>query len=215
MESVSTSKRRLPVIGLTGGIGTGKSTAARYFQELGALIIDADRVGKEIADSNPEVKEKIKFEFGRNFFDSKGNLKRKELGNLVFANNKELQKLNNILHPLMIKIIEEKVQKDIFSNKYKMIIVDAAIIFELNQEKKFDFIVTVSSNKDICRKRILKKNGISSENFEDRFNSQINPEIKEKKSDYVIKNNGTINELRNGVNGIFNEILESFKKREI
>ena len=215
MESVSTSKCRLPVIGLTGGIGTGKSTAAAYFEELGAKIIEADEVGREVVKNNREAQEKIKSTFGGNFFDQYGNLKRKELGNLVFSDSRELQKLNSILHPLMIKIIEERVQKDIFSDKYKMIIVDAAIIFELNQEKKFDFVVTVSSNKDVCRERIQKKDGISSENFEDRFKAQISPEIKEEKSDYVIKNNGTAEELKNRVYGVFTSILENFIKREI
>ncbi|MFC1725644.1 dephospho-CoA kinase [candidate division KSB1 bacterium] len=214
-ESASTNKKRLPVIGLTGGIGTGKSTAAFYFKELGAKIIDADKVGKYLVDTDETVKQEIKSSFGEEYFDNGGNLKRKELGEVVFSDINTLQKLNNILHPLMIRNIEQQVNSLIYLDDYKMIIVDAAIIFETKQEKKFDFIVTVSSIIDKCRERIITRDGITIENFNNRVKSQLDLKIKEQNSDYIIYNNGTQDELKKEVQRVFDSVLQEFYQYEI
>ena len=214
MASASTSEKRLPVIGLTGGIGTGKSTAASYFEELGAKIIDADKVGKHLVDADENVRQEIKTAFGDKYFDKDGNLKRKELGDLVFSDQNSLQKLNNILHPLMIRNIEHEVSCSLYLTEYRMIIVDAAIIFETNQEKKFDFIVTVSSILNKCRDRIVNRDGITDENFNKRVNSQLDLKIKEQNSDYIIYNNGTPDELKKEVRKVFESILQKYYQHE-
>jgi len=199
---------RLPVVGLTGAIGAGKSTAASFFADFGAKIINADEVGKYIINNYTSVSEKIRATFGNEYFDHNGNLKRKKLGELVFSDTKQLKKLNNILHPLMLEHIVKQVKKYKYSDKFKMIIVDAAIIFELNQQKKFDYIITVSSNIKECMKRSVKKYQISEKNFYDRLNSQIDPEEKIKLSDFVIKNDSTLDNLKFNVKVIFDKILD-------
>ncbi len=199
-------------MGITGGIGSGKTSLAEIFKILGAVIIDADKVGKKVLENNKNVFKKIINEFGKDVIEKENKISRKKLASIVFNDREKLDKLNSIIHPPMIKLIKEEISKEFKQKRNPMIVVDAALIYEAKMEDKFDYIINVCADVKNRMKRTALKNKISKKEVERRINSQILEEIKIKKSHYNIENNGTIEELK--INGeiIFNKILKDFYK---
>ena len=151
-------------------------------------------------------------QFGNNIINSNNKIDRKMLARNVFEDAKELEKLNTIIHPPMIKKIEEKIRDELKTKRSPMIVVDAALIFEAKVENKFDFIVNVSSNIENQIKRLSRRNKMSKKEVINRMESQISPETKKNKSDYNIENNGTEKELKIKAGILYKEILTDFAK---
>ncbi|RKY83168.1 dephospho-CoA kinase, partial [candidate division KSB1 bacterium] len=175
---------RAPVVGLTGGIGCGQSSVAKFFKSFGAKVLNADNIGNQLLLIE-NVKKNIVRRFGKEILNKEGEIDRKILGAVVFSNNRALRKLNAILHPAMIKKICEEVAQNLKSKKYKMIVVDAALLFETGIDYKFDYIVTVFSDLKKRVERIKRRDNLSDSEIKNRINSQIPVEYKVEKSDYV------------------------------
>jgi len=199
-------------VGITGGIGSGKTSLAEIFKILGAVVIDADKVGKKVLENNKNVFKKIINEFGKDVIEKENKISRKKLASIVFNYREKLDKLNSIIHPPMIKLIKEEISKEFKLKRSPMIVVDAALIYEAKMEDKFDYIINVCADVKNRMKRTALKNKISKKEVERRINSQILEEIKIKKSHYNIENNGTIEELKINGEVIFNKILKDFYK---
>ena len=199
-------------MGITGGIGSGKTSLAEIFKILGAVVIDADKVGKKVLENNKNVFKKIINEFGKDVIEKENKISRKKLASIVFNYREKLDKLNSIIHPPMIKLIKEEISKEFKLKRNPMIVVDAALIYEAKMEDKFDYIINVCADVKNRMKRTALKNKISKKEVERRINSQILEEIKIKKSHYNIENNGTIEELKINGEVIFNKILKDFYK---
>jgi dephospho-CoA kinase len=202
----------IPLVGITGGIGSGKTSLAEIFKILGAVVIDADKVGKKVLENNKNVFKKIINEFGKDVIEKENKISRKKLASIVFNDREKLDKLNSIIHPPMIKLIKEEISKEFKLKRNPMIVVDAALIYEAKMEDKFDYIINVCADVKNRMKRTALKNKISKKEVERRINSQILEEIKIKKSHYNIENNGTIEELKINGEVIFNKILKDFYK---
>lgn len=183
------------VIGVTGGIGSGKSLFCRQLEESGALVIDVDKVARELADKNKEIRQKIKDNFGTPLFDNKGKLHRKKLAQLVFTDKRNLRKLNSIFYPPLLREIRKRIRK--IQNRYQkgIIVVDMAVIFEAQAEELFDFIVVVDAPLDLRIKRLKKDRGWTKKEITDRINSQMEMRDKIHRSNFVILNNGSVKEL--------------------
>ncbi len=169
-------------VGLTGGIGSGKTTIAKIFEVLGIPVYNSDIRAKEILYSENILK-KIKENFGEKVFE-KGILSKKKLAQIVFSDKNKLQILNNIIHPA--------VAKD-FAQWYKMqtapyIIKEAAILFESGAYKTMDYIITVYAPKNERIKRVIKRDGITEKEVLARIKNQWSDIKKIKNADYVIKN---------------------------
>ena len=172
-------------IGLTGGIGSGKTTVSKIFGALGIPVFYSD-IEAAILTRDAAVKKKICIVFGNNILDKYGRIDRKLLAKQVFSDSKKLEKLNSIIHPALAKIFEGWVKKN---NTHPYILKEAAILFESGSHKKLDFIITVTSPIQMRIERVIKRENISKKQVEERMKHQMSDKEKIKLSDFVIINN--------------------------
>lgn len=201
------------VIGLTGGIGTGKSTVSQILKDKGFPVIDLDVISHEVIEF-PSVIEKIIQSFGREVLvdDKSGNrsISREKLGKIIFADKEKRFVLNSIMHPEVLKVMHKKIL-EYKSKKYKIIFVEIQLLFEVQWEKEFDYILLVGAENDIQVKRVLERDSRSEKEAWNIINSQMPLDIKREKSDFVIENNGNIDDLNRKVDK-FLKILSEHKK---
>ncbi len=190
------------IIGLTGGIASGKSTVSKIFRELGAKIVDADIKAKEISEREDVIKE-IGNIFGKEVINSEGKIDRLKIKEIVFNNKEKLKKLNGLIHP---KVMEEfkKIKEN--TGKNDIIIFDVPLLFESGMDKMCDKIILVFTDKKIQIKRMLERDGITEELAEKIINSQMSLEEKLNKSQIHLKNNGTLEDLRKKSETIYREL---------
>ncbi|MCB0713468.1 MAG: dephospho-CoA kinase [Ignavibacteriae bacterium] len=186
------------LIGLTGSIGAGKSLVADIFRESGIPVLSADAIAKELMRDNAEMKSAIIAEFGSDVYTD-GELNRKALANLVFNDREQLEKLNVIVHPRTIA--EQGVRaKKLIEEGSRIVACEAALIFESGGDERFDYIVVVDADPEIRYRRGAERDGIDPEEVRKRDLMQIPAEEKVKRADFVITNNGSIEELREKTN---------------
>ncbi len=196
-------------IGLTGGIGSGKSTVTKILGELGAPIIDADKVGHAIyAPDGPAYQEMI-VAFGREILAPDGTIDRRKLGPLVFADAAALQRLNSIVHPKMFTRMRQMIEELRSGGERNPIVIEAAILIEANWQPLFDQIWLVTASKERVIERIERDRGLKPEQTEARIRSQLPDEQRRKYSSTVITNDGTIEELRDKVAHLWQAALAS------
>ncbi|RMG68274.1 MAG: dephospho-CoA kinase [Calditrichaeota bacterium] len=195
------------VIGVTGGTGCGQTTVANLFGELGAKVIHADEIGHRILENDPSVRKELVAAFGKSILNRDGSINRKQLGELVFKDQTKLHKLNAIVHPRMIAEVVEEMEEARQSGKYPLIVIDAALIYELSLEHMFDAIVVVTSRLKDRIRRLRDRDGLSEREIMKRIQSQIPVQEKTRWADYVIRNNGTLEDLRHHVEGVYRKIL--------
>lgn len=170
-------------IGLTGGIGSGKSTVAGIFKVLGIPVFDADANTKIIMESDATLQTGIRSLFGNDSFID-GRLNRKFIAEIVFRNPEQLEKLNALVHPAAIRAAEAWADKQ----KSAYVIKEAALFFEAGSAEGMDYIIGVYAPKHIRIKRVMDRDAVSREAVLDRMNKQIQEEIKMRLCDYVILN---------------------------
>lgn len=200
------------IVGITGGTGAGKSIISRIFNDLGAHIIDADKVGRLTLENDEKVKEKVIASFGDSILSPDGKISRKSLGKIVFNDPAKLRLLNSIIHPPMIKTIKREINQIIQSGKNTITAVDAALIFEAEVESYFDIIIAVTADDELRISR-LQQRGLSRENALTRIHSQIPQNEKCDKAHLIVENNGTIQDLEEKATGLYKKILEQFTQK--
>jgi dephospho-CoA kinase len=172
-------------IGITGGIGSGKSTVCKIFELLGIPVYYADDVAKNILDTNFDVSKSVKGIFGAEIFNSDGKADRKKLASIVFNNKEKLAALNHIIHPAVAKDFEEWSK---IHNKHPYILKEAAILFESGAYKNVDSVITVTAPVDLRIKRVQDRDKVSREEILNRISKQLTDDDKIKRSDFVIIN---------------------------
>ena len=190
------------VIGLTGGIGTGKSTVVKRLLEKGYPVIDTDIISKEVIE-----RKNVILKICRNIDNSlveNGKINRKKLGQIVFKDKKKLDVLNSIMHPLILDEMRKQIREK--SQSYNTIIVDVPLLFEINIEKEFDIILLVYASKETQIKRIMKRDNRTEEEALNMINSQMDLDLKRKKSDYILKNDNTLEDLYTEIDKILEKI---------
>jgi len=197
------------IIGLTGGIVGGKSTVASMFRDLGAKIIDADKLGHSVILPNKPAWKKIVKIFGKDILQNDLTIDRKKLGKIVFANQALLKKLNEVTHPEITKIIKKEINlaRNATNNQGKVLIVDAALIYEAKIDRFMDKIIVVYIDKDKQIKRLIKRNNLSKEEALQRIKSQMPMKEKVKMTDYVIDNNSTLDKTKEQVEKIWKKLV--------
>lgn len=196
----------MKIIGLTGNIACGKSTVAAIFKELGATLIDADKVARDIVGKDKPALGKIINHFGNEILNKDGTLNREKLGRKVFNHKNQRQILNDITHPEIFKEINNLIEK-YRSEGQKIVIIEAALIVEREKLIKIiDKLIVVSTSKDIQIKRLKDRDGFSKEQAILRINSQIPIEEKIKYADYVIHNDSDISNIKNQVETIWKDL---------
>jgi len=190
------------VLGLTGSIGSGKSTVARMFQELGAEIIDADKVGHSLLEKK-EVRESIVKNFGSSILDKEGKIERRKLGSIVFQDRKRLEELNSIIHPL----ISSEIKRKITFSQARIIIIDAAILLETGWDSLVDKVIVVKASYETRRKRIKESNLLSSKEIEGITEAQFSQDEKIGRADFLIENEEGIEESKRQVERIWSKLV--------
>lgn len=171
-------------IGLTGGIGSGKSTVAKIFETLGIPVYYADAEAKRLMNSSETLKKVIRQNFGEATYEN-DQLNRKYLAGIVFNNPEKLELLNALIHPVTINDAEQWMQQQ--SAPYS--IKEAALLFESGAAENLDFIVGVYAPQALRIKRVMKRDGLTADEIMKRINRQVNEEMKMKLCDFVITNN--------------------------
>ena len=178
------------ILGLTWGIATGKSTVAEFFRDKKIPVICADTIAREIT-KNQEILDKISVEFGKEMIVD-GKLDRKKMREYVFVDINRVKKLNEITHPPIIEKIKEEINKN---KGNPILVVDIPLLFEGNYEFLVEKILLITCRKEIQLLRVQNRDSVSLESAESIISKQMSMEEKEKKSDFVIENNGTKEEL--------------------
>ncbi|MEJ6455895.1 dephospho-CoA kinase [Fusobacterium nucleatum] len=178
------------IIGLTGGIASGKSTVSKYLAEKGFKVYDADKIAKDISEKK-SVQEEIISTFGDKILDRNGNVDRKKLKEIVFENKDKLEKLNGIIHPKVIDFYKKLKEK----NTNEMIIFDVPLLFESGLDKICDKILVVISDYEVQLDRIVERDKIDRELASKIVKAQLSNEERIKKADVVIENNSNLEDL--------------------
>ena len=180
------------VIGLTGGIGTGKTTVSKKLRERGYPVIDLDNISREVI-KYPKVINKLVQNFGKEILldedvaISEREISRKKLGKIVFKDEKKINILNSIMHPPILKKMREEIKEA--EKKYAVVFVEVQLLFEINLEQEFDMTVLVYSDRKTQLKRVSERDGRDEEEVLNILDSQMDIEIKREKSSYIIENN--------------------------
>ncbi|WP_432664207.1 dephospho-CoA kinase [Wukongibacter baidiensis] len=197
----------MKVIGLTGGIASGKSTVSNYLRDLGAVIIDADIVAREIVEKGQPALAEIVDYFGGKVLNYDGTLNRKYLGSIVFSDPDKLQVLNKITHKRIIERIEDKIDYYRHKENLKAIFVDAALLIEMKMYLLTDEVWLVTVSKETQIERIMLRDNLSSNEAIERINSQMCLEQKKQHADVILDNSKDFNFLKEQVETVYNSIF--------
>ena len=185
------------VIGLTGGIGSGKSTVAGFLAELGAVVMELDRTGHEVL-KQPDVREKLLEEFGEEILNAGGEIDRSRLGKIAFNDYGALARLNSITHPVIDSVIEARVEK-CRSEGVGVVVLAAAALLDVGRGGQADEIWVTVTPEEVVLKRLADKGDYSEEEVKARIRSQMSGEERIKQVDVVIDTDCSLDELRERV----------------
>lgn len=185
----------MKVIGLTGGTGSGKSTVAAYLEKKGCIIIDADKISRDLTKLGGEALEPIRRRFGADVFFEDGSLDRKKLGGIVFSDDAKLRSLEEITTDIVIKKILEKVEHLKKNGFNGTVILDAPLLFECGMKDCTDENWLVTCDLENRIQRLIDRDGISRQSILDRMANQLSDEQKRMMADRVIENSGSLTEL--------------------
>ena len=195
------------VIGLTGGIGTGKTEVSGLLEKLGATIINADQVGHEAYTPHSEAWQEVVKAFGEDILQENGEVDRRKLGGIVFADPEQLTTLNGIMHPRMAAIVKEKL--GVLENQgTNVVVVEAAVLFEAGWDTLVGEVWTTESLSEKVVERLQQRNGFAPEEIRKRIASQMPSEERARRADEVIKNDGELEDLENAVREVWKRRVE-------
>ena len=194
-------------VGVTGGIGSGKSTVSRFFSALGVPVYDSDQRAKSLMQYDDTIRSKIKIEFGDNAYH-KNELNRSYLAEIVFKNESKLKQLNAIVHPVVKTDFINWLSKN---SNAKFIIKEAAIMIESGAYKDLDKLIVVNASRNQKIKWIKQRDHLSLDDIENRIQNQLSDEIRNQYADFIIENNSGKMELKQQVLSIYNKLTDQPK----
>lgn len=190
------------VIGLTGGIGTGKSEVSRLLESLGATLINADQLGHEAYTPHTETWNLVVNAFGEGILQESGEIDRRKLGAIVFADPEEMAKLNGIMHPRMARMVSDRIDS-LREDGAEVAVVEAAVLFEAGWETLVDEVWSTDSPVEAVVERLQAARGIGPEEAQKRIASQMDREERLGRSDVVVDNSGDVTGLERTVRGLW------------
>ena len=184
----------MKIVGLTGGISSGKSTVSSYLKQLKIPVIDADEVARKVVEPNSQGAREIRKTFGSDVFEEDGSLNRQKLGALIFSNAENRQKLDDLLQPLIKIMILDEIEE--YRQKGEtMIVLDLPLLFEKQYEELCEEIIVVYIPRELQLERLMKRNQYTKQEALSRIDSQLSIEEKRKRATVLLDNQGTIQQL--------------------
>ncbi|MCX5800554.1 MAG: dephospho-CoA kinase [Candidatus Eisenbacteria bacterium] len=201
-------------VAVTGGIASGKTSVCRFFERRGAKIIDADAIGRRIVEEEGSVLSELVGVFGDGILGRDRKLDRSALARLAFCDKASLEKLNKVVHPLLIKEIRAQIAGVVRKGFKGMIVVDAALIFEWNLVVIFDAVVVVSCSESVQQARMRERDSLGADEALSRIRCQIPQAEKVAGADFRIENEAGLRELEEKAAGVWEELQELLKSKE-
>jgi dephospho-CoA kinase len=194
------------VIGLTGGIGSGKSLVSEFLAELGAVIIDADKVGHEAFKPNTEIWREVVATFGQEVLKPDGEIDRSKLGAKVFGKPESLARLNQIMHPRMYDIVKARLEQ-YRQQGVEVVVLEAPLLLEAGWTPLVDEVWVIVASEATVLRRLRERGRLSEPESLARIRSQTSNEERAKHADVVINNEGSLDELRDRVKGLWQGLV--------
>lgn len=182
-------------IGLTGGIASGKSTVTQWFLDQGVKVLDADKIVRDLQQPNTVLLKQLAQTFGADVIEDNGHLNRALLGRLIFENEEAKQKLNDIMKPLIYQKLVEGIEEAKRAEEV-MVVLDMPLLYEFEFEHLVDTVVVVHVSRPTQIKRLMQRDQIEESYAESKINSQMSLDEKRSRGDFVLNNEGSINELK-------------------
>ena len=201
-------QNKLIRIGITGGMGAGKTTVTRLFEEADILAIDADMVSRDVLEEYPEVHDYIRATYGEEYFLPNGDLDRRAFGRRVFSDPKALASYEAVIMPFIIYEIKERFNyiEDATEDEYAVL--DAPLLFQVKEADVYDVSITVEMDEELTIERVMERDGLDREEVIARISQQMPRAQREELADYVILNNGTVEELKEKALQVLAEIRQ-------
>lgn len=196
------------LLGLTGGIASGKSTVSAILKELGAVIIDADKIAHQSMKYGTRAWEMIVETFGQYIQNDDGSINRRRLAGLVFNDQQKRKELESITHPIIISEIKNIVNS--FADN-EVIVIDAPLLFEVGLDELVDCVWVIYTSRDIQLERLKKRDSLTTDEAESRIEAQLPLKEKCQMADFVIDNNGSIRELKQKIIKLWSDMNENQK----
>ena len=200
------------ILGLAGGIASGKTEVAEVFQKLGAVIISGDQLGREVVEKDQRVRARLVKTFGREILNSDGSLNRRKLGLLAFSTPVYRKKLNWIVHPPLLRLLRQRVAQLRRQNPKRPIVIDAALLVEWKNPVKLDKLIVVYAPRKVRSVR-LKRKGLTLSEIRDRMRSQVPFSVERRCADIIVRNSGTLTALRRHTREIWFELTATRRGR--
>lgn len=194
-------------VGVTGGIGSGKSTVSRILEGKGAYVFDADQVAKRLIDSDFALQRELVDEFMDDIIDSEGRIVKEKLARIGFSSQENQEMLNAIVHPYVFRANDEIQDRLDREDRVALYVLDAPLLFESGLDRHVDYTVLVYARMKIRLDRALQRGTLSREDILRRMDLQMPDEEKMQLADFIIENNGTEAELRAETNRVFHRIM--------
>ena len=196
------SGKYILTVGVTGGIGSGKSAVCSCFSHLGVPVLSADNISKELSCTDSTIRKKLIALLGASAFRADGSLNRTFIASEIFADRSMRRQVESIIHPRVEKEIERQI-KDLAHRGERIVIVEAALIYEAGFDKKLNAVIVVDADEAARIGRVRKRDVVSEDDVRSRMSAQLDVKKKLKQADYIIYNNGTVEELESKVRFLY------------
>lgn len=193
------------ILGITGIIGSGKSTVAKLFEELGAFKISSDEIAKFYTTKDSPILKDIQELLEENIITEEGEVDRKKIASIVFKDTEKLERLNFLIHPLVFQKVDEIIEN---IHGGRIIAWEVPLLFETGADKKCDATLTVSLDPSLCYERVKRRDNMSMEEYDNRLKKQMDLETKLSISNFFIINDQSISKLKENCKGIYEQIVQ-------
>lgn len=194
------------ILGLTGNIGSGKSTAAALLAQRGAVVVDADRIARDVVAPGSDGLAAVVARFGPDLLDTDGSLNRAALGRIVFADAAKRRDLEAITHPRIRTAMAEAMAAAIAEHP-PLVVVEVPLLFETNMETMFPATLLITAPEDLRKQRIMARNGLTPEEADARIAAQMPEAEKRRRATYCVANDGSLDELRERLNALWPKLV--------
>ena len=194
-------------VALTGGIGTGKSTASKILNELGAFIFDADKVAKNILKNNETIQSELIAEFGTDIMSGDEKIDNNKLARIAFQDQDHQLRLNSIIHPYVFQEIDKNFDDVLEKSAHDIFVVDAALIYESGADTHMDYVIVITALLKVRMERALQRETLTRDEILKRMDLQWPEEEKIALADFVIHNDSTEEEFRDAITDIYNQLV--------